>query len=1033
MKSNNAPPMERPDWRKLCLHQVFEAQAARIPGSPALSMDGQTLTYRELNERANRIAHLLVALGAGPEKTVALYLNRSSGLIAGMLGILKSGAAYVPIDPSCPAGRIAHIVHDSGARLVLTESSLAQNITSLPVNLICVDADHDEIVKRPATDPTTGVRPGNLVYIIYTSGSTGKPKGVMVEHRNIVRLFENVQPYFSFSGEDVWTHFHSCAFGFSVWEIWGALLFGGRLVIVPNRIAASPDDFYKLLSCEHVTVLSQTPSFFRQLAHKLEHLADDRKLHLRYIFFSGEPLDLQSLRPWFERNGGEHPQLINMYAITETSGEVAYRRIGKNDLTPGVRSIIGKPFANIEVHILDEHLQTVAEGEPGEIFIGGETLARGYRNNPELTAQNFIPNPFKPGSGELLYRTGDRACRLPEGDIEFLGRIDNQVKIYGYRIELGEIEAALTEDEGIDEAVAVLGKDASGEPRLVAYYVPAAQGWARIRRETEAHASSETGTAMELWPSLGQYHLYDELLYFIMSTEEKTNMAYREALGNSVKGKVVVDIGTGGEAIFARLAAEAGARKVYAIELLADAAERARALVRNLGLAEKIEVMQGDAITVDLPEKADVAVERIFGNIGSADGVVRVMNDARRYLKENAVCIPGRCVTRIAAASLPASFRAHPGFTKVSAKYVQQVFDHLGHELDLRLCVRNFPASNLISDRAIFEDLDFTGVIEPEYQRRSTLTLSANGLLDGFLLWAELETPGGGQVSYLENQNAWLPVYFPVFDPALEVRTGDKIEIEMICSMSANGINPEYRIKGRVVHADGNSHEFDHESFYDKKNFRASPFYRRIFRAAARRSEKPAATSLREHLKKFLPDYMIPPVFMELDSLPLNANGKLDRAALPTPGRSRPELGQEFVEPQTGLERVLGKMWMETLGIERVGVHDNFFDLGGHSINAVYLSNKIQSMLGEYFHLIAIFDAPTIAGQIEYLERHYPHAVARLTHSRATEQFGYERAPSRSGSDDELAKLLEEIESLPDDEKQKILAQGESPAPLAAR
>ncbi|MBI1783997.1 sulfotransferase, partial [Candidatus Sumerlaeota bacterium] len=562
--------------------------------------------------------------------------------------------------------------------------------------------------------------------------------------------------------------------------------------------------------------------------------------------------------------------------------------------------------------------------------------------------------------------------RLAGGDIEFLGRVDHQVKIRGYRVELGEIEAVLTEHEGVDEAAVVLGTDASGEPRLAAYYVPAAEGWARIRR------TAESGE-MELWPSVGQYQLYDELLYHIMSTEEKTSQAYRDAIRNSVRDTIVVDIGTGGEAIFARLAAEAGAKKVYAIELLPDAAESARALVRNLGLTDKIEVIQGDSVKVNLPEKADVAIERIFGNIGSADGVVRVMNDARRYLKENAVCIPSRCVTRIAGACLPESFRAQPGFTGVSAKYVQRVFDHLGHELDLRLCVRNFPIENLLSERAIFEELDFARGNPAEYQNRATLKVSSDGLLDGFLLWTELETPGGGRVSYLENQNGWLPVYFPVFDPPIEVRAGDYIELEMSCAMSPNGVNPEYKIEGKIIHADGNARNFAHASFHDRHVFRASPFYRRIFRDSARRAAKPAVTILREHLKTFLPDYMIPSAFVEMQAMPLNANGKLDRAALPAPDPSRPELGQEYVEPQTPLEKALADMWKEVLGIERVGIYDNFFDLGGHSIKALYLSNRIQSKLGEYFYLIAIFDAPTIAQQIEYLYRHYPNSAARLT------------------------------------------------------
>ena len=384
-------------------------------------------------------------------------------MVAALLGVLTAGAAYVPVDPAYPAERAAFTLEDSGAALLLQEEDLA-----------AADGQDAGRLDLPAD-------PDLPAYVIYTSGSTGRPKGVVVTHANVDRLFTSTGPWFGFTSEDVWTLFHSYAFDFSVWEIWGALLYGGRLVVVPYWVSRSPEAFHELLREERVTVLNQTPSAFRQLLWASEGKPAD--LTLRYVVFGGEALEPASLAPWIARYG-DRPRLINMYGITETTVHVTWREVGAGDLDGGSR--IGQPLPDLAVHLLDFHTRPVPIGVPGEIHVGGAGLAQGYLGRPDLTAERFIPDPFSGRPGARLYRSGDLARRLPDGDLEYLGRADLQVKIRGFRIELGEIEAALTGLPGVREAVVVARSDRSdrsdGSVRLVAYIAGEAADPAALRQ-----------------------------------------------------------------------------------------------------------------------------------------------------------------------------------------------------------------------------------------------------------------------------------------------------------------------------------------------------------------------------------------------------------------------------------------------------------------------------------------------------------------------------------------------------------------------
>lgn len=449
-----------PDW--------FERQADRSPDAVAICCGEQRWTYRDLNRRANRLAHWLRTLGVGPEVLVGLFTERSAHTVVGILGILKAGGAYLPIDPVYPKERVGFMLEDAQVRVILTQRKLLDHLPPSAARVVVLDDPAEAWQCQPETNPAAAATPDHLAYVIYTSGSTGKPKGALIPHYNVVRLFQATEAWFQFQATDVWTFFHSPAFDFSVWEIWGALLYGGRLVVVPYLTSRAPEDFYRLLVQEGVTVLNQTPSAFKQLIAAEERLGPSPDLALRYVIFGGEALAMHSLKPWFDRHGDQRPRLVNMYGITETTVHVTYRPLGAADVDAG--SVIGRPIPDLQVYLLGPDQQPVPVNEPGEIYVGGAGVARGYLNRPELTAAKFVPDPFRREPGARLYRSGDLGRRLPNGDIEYLGRIDHQVKIRGFRIELGEIEAALARHAAVRESV-VLAQGQDEGTQLVAYVV----------------------------------------------------------------------------------------------------------------------------------------------------------------------------------------------------------------------------------------------------------------------------------------------------------------------------------------------------------------------------------------------------------------------------------------------------------------------------------------------------------------------------------------------------------------------------------
>jgi amino acid adenylation domain-containing protein len=452
--------------RQASLSELFAQVASRCPQRTAVTLDDRSITYAELDVQSDRIASVLIQKGARADTIVAICLERSIEMIAAMLGVTKAGAAYLPLDPGYPVARIAETIADATPIAVITTRGLAERLRNLSVHCLFVE---DMQCENAFTFAAVSVSGKDAAYVIYTSGSTGCPKGVVVSHHNVTRLLQQTATWFRFTPDDVWTMFHSFAFDFSVWEIWGCLLSGGRLVIVPFGTSRSPEDFHALLVQERVTVLNQTPSAF-VLLDQVDASTPVARLALRHVIFGGEALLPATLRGWFERHGDQTPQVVNMYGITETTVHVTYRRMLVRDALSERDSLIGQPIPDLRIHLLDHDLRPVRDGKEGELCIAGAGVARGYLNRPSLTAERFPDNPFGL-PGERLYRSGDLGRRREDGELVFLGRRDSQVKINGFRIELGEVETALVTHPALVQACVIAHSEGGSNPRLAAYFV----------------------------------------------------------------------------------------------------------------------------------------------------------------------------------------------------------------------------------------------------------------------------------------------------------------------------------------------------------------------------------------------------------------------------------------------------------------------------------------------------------------------------------------------------------------------------------
>jgi amino acid adenylation domain-containing protein len=459
---------ERDYPKDKCIQELFEAQVEKTPDAVAVIFEEQQLTYRELNQRANQLAHYLQKLGVGPEVLVGICMQRSLELIVGLLGILKAGGAYVPLDPGYPKERLSFMLTDTQAPVLLTQQELLGQLSHYDGRVVCLDRDGETISTLPHTDTPCRATAENLACVLYTSGSTGKPKGVAVRQCGVIRLMCKPN-YVVLSPQETVGQVSNVAFDAATFEIWGALLNGGRLAIITQDTVLAPEAFVAALERHRITCLFLTTALFNTISLAMPEAFRG----VRQLLFGGEACDPERVRAVLETGAPE--TLIHVYGPTETTTFATFYPV--KGVRRGDRTIpIGRPIANTQIYILDRQLRPVPVGVVGELHIGGDGIARGYLNRPELTKEKFIANPFSADPRSRLYKTGDSARYLPDGNIEFLGRMDNQVKIRGYRIELGEIESVLDQHPAIQSSVVAVREDAPGDKQLVGYVVPRTGG-----------------------------------------------------------------------------------------------------------------------------------------------------------------------------------------------------------------------------------------------------------------------------------------------------------------------------------------------------------------------------------------------------------------------------------------------------------------------------------------------------------------------------------------------------------------------------
>jgi amino acid adenylation domain-containing protein len=1015
--------------RNACLHELFEAQAEANGDLVAVVSEQHALTYGELNDRANRLANYLRALDVGPDAPVAICLERSVEMIVAILGVLKAGGAYVPIDPAYPAERVAYMLRDANASILLSQASLANRLPSpdrrspAEVNglrVIHLDLEWPRIARENGANPGCALSPENLAYVIYTSGSTGQPKGVMIEHRAAVNHLVWRQRAFPLSPGDTFLQKASCSFDISVWEIFAPLLAGARLVLA--RPDGHKDSGYlvKLMASQGVTDVHFGPAMLRVV---VDEPAFPRCTQLRRVFCGGEPLPADLMRRLFEKSPAS---LVSQYGPTEATIDATFHLCDPE--TVSSTAPIGRPIANTQIYIVDRRLQPVPPGVTGEILIGGEGLARGYLNRPELTAERFIRNPFNRELSPRLYRTGDLGRYRADGSIEFVGRVDQQVKVRGHRIEPGEIEAVLARHASVREAVVTAREDSPGDKRLVAYVVPnttaANQNVAGVEKEWLAEVTSQFdvgyGAAIEESRRDAANALRDPTLNIYawcgLENTEKEVVDWLDEIAGRVlplKPQRLLEIGCGTGLVVNRLAPHC--EEYWGTDLSKAGLDNLQQRIDATGeLSSKVKL---------LPRTADDFTDIPTGYF---DGIV--INAVAEYFPTIEYLVT--VVKRAVQAVKPGGFVF---FGAVPNLALHQVF-HAG-----RLLHEAAPADKCaeVRQRALMRvEGDQRMLISPEFFHAVRAQVPE-------ITHVETKAIRGGFVNELSRLQA--DTYFDVLlrtgEPVasapltwidwsqtkmtvsnlklrLEVDTPDAIglanvphtrllrsikatdllmrasapsvgEARKLAELSSDqtlieelwrlGSHLEYTVD--VTWATSGADGLCDVVFRRKSDATSAtwvPTYERPRPALPLTSwvNDPLRTKLNRklvpqlhaYLAAKLPAYLVPDAFVLIESLPRTTSGKIDRRALPAPHSAGQAGAAPAVPPSTATEQTLARIWSEVLGAADLSVHANFFELGGHSLLATRVVGRIRNAFHIELPIKALFMAPTIASLAEVVE-----------------------------------------------------------------
>ncbi len=1026
-----------------CIHTLIEKQVELTPDAIAVAFGPLCLTYHSLNAHANQLAHYLRQHGVGPEVPVGLCVERSVPMIIGLLGILKAGGAYLPLDPEYPAERLHFMLADARAPVLLTRQSLLNRLPEHEARVILLDTDWSRIESGPATNPINQTTSANLAYIIYTSGSTGLPKGGLLLHQGLCNLTEAQKQIFQLQESSRMLQFASASFDASIWEIFMALRVGAVLCLGRQEELLAGPPLYHYLCEQAITTVTLPPSLLAQLETDLPLL--------QTIVSAGEACSAEVAARW-----SSHHRFFNAYGPTETTVCASIELYQHTGQKPS----IGRPIPNTQLYILDTHLNPTPIGVPGELYIGGVSLARGYLHRPHTTAERFIPHPFAgnshdesgshdesrsysaslPEPGARLYKTGDLARYRPDGSLEFLGRLDQQVKLRGFRIEPGEIEAVLHRHPLVQEAAVVVREDTPGDPRLVAYVVPSSERanlednignklvsrhitqWQQLFDNTFSSAPQQPASHFVGWNSSYTHSPLpeEEMQLWVEQTIERIKALHPNR---------ILEIGCGAGLLLLRLAPSCSFYHGtdFSQQALKSLQERLpEQLVSQVLLSQR----NADDFTGLEQEAFDtVILNSVVQYFPSIDYLFHVLTGVIGLVKPGGHIFVGDVRSLPLLEAFHTSVELYRAADETPLRQLQaSIQKRLAQESELVIdpaflveLKQHFPQINHAAiylkrggdnelTRFRYDVILSIGPAEPSASAVSWLEWQQQGLsletLRQLLIETQPEILAIADVpnARIQKENQALKLLAnkqdqletvrdlrreleaiaiePAIDPEEVWRLGDTLPYAVDLCWSDSQKDGRYEIVLRRHGAEERPLTTPHPQ--GDANHRPWYMYANSPLRAGFASQLP--TLLRDALKEWLPDYMIPSHFMMLDALPLTPNGKVDRQALPTPGKQYQEATIAYAPPRTAMERTIASIWQEVLHIEKLSIHDTFFDLGGHSLLLVQVHSKLQEALHTTVPMITLFNYPTIVTLARHLSQGQSEQASLQSHYDRAEQ-----------------------------------------------
>ncbi len=1019
------------------IHELFLEQVRKRPDATAVASKNSTLTYRELNERANQLAHHLIGLGVDQESIVGLCLERSVEMIVGLLGILKAGGAYLPLDPSYPKERLAFMLRDANVSVLITQRGFEARLPENGAKVVLIDTQWNEISKESKRNPRHAVSPDNLAYIIYTSGSTGVPKGVAVQHRSVVNHNLDVSRRYGLREDDRVLQFYSISFDGAVEEIFPTLISGATLVLRGEDILAPGSELLGFIDSNEISVVNLPTAYWHEWVKELPSTNGRFPNSLRLVIVGGDKVSPDRYKTWGEVVDGR-VRLIDTYGPTETTVISTMAEVNGAS-----RLSIGRPIANTKTYILDKRMHPVPIGVAGELHIGGLGVARGYLNRPDLTAERFLPNPFGDDPGERLYRTGDLARYLEDGNIEFLGRIDHQVKIRGFRVELGEIESMILEHPGVKEAAVMAREDQPGNKRLVAYVIPNEENNLHNKSNAAAELAAEQ---ISQWRTVFEdpfsEHLPDTDPTFNI---EGWNSSYtggpipqeemREWVENTAnriisrKPSRVLEIGCGTGLLLFRIAPHCA--KYVGTDFSESALSNIKKqLAKGDKGLERVSLFHRLADNFEGFEEGDfdsVIINSVIRYFPSLEYLLSVLDGAVKVLSNGGFLFIGDVRSLPLLEAFHASVQLHRSSAVTTKRQLQELVQkRLFHEEELVIDPSFFLAlkhhfrqishveikgkhgyyNNELTrfryDVILHIGSEYLKLLRPKWTdwREGGMSLES---IRRYLSESQPDILGIKNVP-----NARLLVELKTLEWLKSNDGPDKVADfrRTLSEVSMSGVDPEaLRILGNELQYQtdiawsGPSKYFCFDAVFsrvntartinlwsDDSNINETDFHAATLDSYANnpltsRTANRLISNLRSFIEDKLPAYMSPSSFVVMQSLPKTAGGKIHRNSLPPPEGERPELDRDYVPPRTPTENKLAEIWSEVLGIEHIGVYDNFFELGGHSLLAVQIINRIQEIFKKEFQLKNLFTDPTIATLARIIELEVNSDQAQKIHS----------------------------------------------------